>query len=43
MIIIRAPLRISFVGGGSDFPEFFKDNVKTSEGGAKTAKDFFNK
>lgn len=24
MIIVRAPLRISFVGGGSDLPEFYK-------------------
>jgi hypothetical protein len=25
------------------FPEFFKDQAKTSEGGTKTAKDFFNR
>lgn len=24
MIIVKAPLRISFVGGGSDFPDFYK-------------------
>ena len=24
MIIVRAPLRISFVGGGSDLPDFYK-------------------
>lgn len=32
MIISRAPLRISFFGGGTDFPEFFR-----SEGGAVLA------
>ncbi|CAB4567455.1 MAG: hypothetical protein F2559_01605 [Actinobacteria bacterium] len=26
LIITRTPLRISFLGGGSDFQEFFKDN-----------------
>lgn len=26
MIIVRTPLRISFFGGGTDFPEFFSDN-----------------
>ena len=26
MIIIRTPLRISFFGGGTDFPEFFSSN-----------------
>jgi D-glycero-alpha-D-manno-heptose-7-phosphate kinase len=26
MIIIRTPLRISFFGGGTDFPEFFSDH-----------------
>jgi D-glycero-alpha-D-manno-heptose-7-phosphate kinase len=26
MIIARTPFRISFFGGGSDFPEFFKDH-----------------
>ena len=24
MIIVRAPLRISFVGGGTDLPDFYK-------------------
>ncbi len=32
MIITRAPLRISFLGGGSDYPEFFR-----AEGGAVLA------
>jgi len=32
MIITRAPLRISFFGGGSDYPEFFR-----AEGGAVLA------
>jgi D-glycero-alpha-D-manno-heptose-7-phosphate kinase len=26
MIIVRTPLRISFFGGGTDFPEFFSEN-----------------
>jgi D-glycero-alpha-D-manno-heptose-7-phosphate kinase len=26
MIIVRTPLRISFFGGGTDFPEFFAKN-----------------
>lgn len=26
MIIIQTPLRVSFLGGGTDFPEFFADN-----------------
>ncbi|NML42703.1 GHMP kinase [Ramlibacter sp. G-1-2-2] len=26
MIIIRTPLRVSFFGGGTDFPEFFAEN-----------------
>jgi D-glycero-alpha-D-manno-heptose-7-phosphate kinase len=26
MIIVRTPLRISFFGGGTDFPEFFSDH-----------------
>ena len=26
MIIVRTPLRISFFGGGTDFPEFFNDH-----------------
>jgi hypothetical protein len=29
MIITRTPLRVSFFGGGTDFPEFFQE-----EGGA---------
>ena len=32
MIITRAPLRISFFGGGTDYPEFFLE-----EGGAVLA------
>ena len=27
MILVRAPLRISYVGGGTDYPEFFNTNV----------------
>ncbi len=27
MIITRTPLRVSFLGGGSDFQEFFKDEI----------------
>jgi D-glycero-alpha-D-manno-heptose-7-phosphate kinase len=27
MIIVRAPLRISYVGGGSDYPNFFEKNT----------------
>lgn len=27
MIITRTPLRVSFLGGGSDFPEFFKSDT----------------
>jgi D-glycero-alpha-D-manno-heptose-7-phosphate kinase len=26
MIIVRTPLRVSFFGGGTDFPEFFSEN-----------------
>ena len=26
MIIIQTPLRVSFLGGGTDFPEFFAEN-----------------
>ena len=25
-IVSRTPLRISFVGGGTDFPDFYKNN-----------------
>ncbi len=24
MIVVRTPLRISFVGGGSDFPDYYR-------------------
>lgn len=34
MIITRAPLRLSFFGGGTDYPEFFLEN---DEGGAVLA------
>lgn len=27
MIVTKTPLRVSFLGGGSDYPEFFKDNT----------------
>jgi D-glycero-alpha-D-manno-heptose-7-phosphate kinase len=27
LILTRTPLRVSFLGGGSDFPEFFKDET----------------
>ncbi len=27
MIIVRAPLRISFVGGGTDFPDFYRSST----------------
>jgi D-glycero-alpha-D-manno-heptose-7-phosphate kinase len=27
MILVRAPLRMSFVGGGSDLPAYYKENV----------------
>ncbi len=27
MIIVRAPLRVSFVGGGTDLPDFYKNNT----------------
>jgi len=30
MIISRTPFRVSFFGGGSDFPEFFKDHPGTT-------------
>lgn len=27
MIVTRTPLRVSFLGGGSDFPDYYKDHV----------------
>jgi D-glycero-alpha-D-manno-heptose-7-phosphate kinase len=27
MIVTKTPLRVSFLGGGSDFPAFFRDNI----------------
>lgn len=26
MIIVQAPLRVSLFGGGTDFPDYFKEN-----------------
>lgn len=33
MLISRAPLRVSLFGGGSDFPEYFKNNIGCVVGG----------
>lgn len=30
MVVTRTPLRVSFVGGGTDFPEFYNNNEKGS-------------
>ena len=26
MIVVRTPLRISFLGGGTDFPEYYREH-----------------
>ncbi len=32
MIITRTPFRISFFGGGTDYPVYYKENVGSEQG-----------
>lgn len=42
MIISRAPLRVTFVGGGTDYPEFFNENLGCVVGSSIDKYVYFN-